>query len=125
MAANFCFCPVANIKDEILCANKIQQGHRHFRQGAKLYILHPFSGGDGYEHLNVLALPKKSGRLIKITIKAKDAESFRLKKIFDPNLIPVIRESWGNTTEEQMMHLIEHWEFWSNVPYSCKMAAKP
>jgi hypothetical protein len=115
-------CPIANVKPLILRANQIESSHRLFRAGAKLYCLPPYSGGDGFEHLRVVALPKNSGRLIQTTIKARDACDYRLAMVYSPRITDLVGE-WSRYNQETIEKYMRVWKQWGDMPYCCAIGS--
>jgi len=79
---------------------EIRSGSKHFRAGAKVYLL-PQYGGMGHENIPVYGLPRKSRRKIEITIRAVMIKNVRVKKTFDPKMIEKVARnhfynSFGN-----------------------------
>lgn len=72
---------------------EIKSGTKHFRAGAKVYLL-PEYGGNGYTDIHVYGLPKKSRKKIHIVIRGSMIKNVRVKKTFDPKLIEKIDDNF-------------------------------
>lgn len=72
---------------------KIRSGTKHFRAGAKVYLL-PEYGGNGHTHIPVYGLPRKSRKKIHIVIRSSMIKNVRVKKTFDPKLIEKIDDNF-------------------------------
>jgi hypothetical protein len=71
---------------------EIKSGTKHFRAGAKVYLL-PEYGGMGHENMPVYGLPRKSWKKIKIVIRSEMIKNVRVKKTFDPKMIEMIKSN--------------------------------
>ena len=91
----FEYCMVGNIVEQHYFGQdkKIRQGTKHFRGGAKVYIIPEF-GGCGHEKIRVIGLPRKSYKTINIIIPTKLITNVRVKKIYQPDLKRIIAESF-------------------------------
>ena len=78
----FEFCLVGNIIDKHYYGEnkEIKHGNKQFRSGAKVYIFPEF-GGMGHENTKVIGLPRKSWKMIEITIESKMIKNVRIEKI--------------------------------------------
>lgn len=72
---------------------EIKSGTKHFRAGAKVYLL-PEYGGNGHTDIPVYGLPRKSRKKIHVVIRGSMIKNVRVKKTFDPKLIEKIDDSF-------------------------------
>lgn len=72
---------------------EIRSGTKHFRAGAKVYLL-PEYGGNGHTDIPVYGLPRKSYKKIQIVIRGSMIKNVRVKKTFDPKLIEKIDDNF-------------------------------
>jgi len=88
---DFRYILVGNIIDKYYFGEdkEIKSGTKHFRAGAKVYLL-PKYGGMGHENMPVYGLPRKSWKKIKIVIRSVLIKNVRVKKTFDPKMIEMI-----------------------------------
>lgn len=70
----------------------IRRGAKHFRPGAKVYLL-PQYAGMGHENIPVYGLPRKSWGKIEVVIRATMIKNARVKKTYDPILIEKVSEN--------------------------------
>ena len=68
---------------------EIKSGTKHFRAGAKVYLL-PEYGGMGHEDMPVYGQPRKSWKKIKIIIRSVMIKNVRVKKTFDQKIIDMV-----------------------------------
>lgn len=73
--------------------NEIKSGTKHFRAGAKVYLL-PEYGGNGHTDIPVYGLPRKRRKKIHIVIRGNMIKRVRVKKTFDPKLIAKIDDNF-------------------------------
>jgi len=71
---------------------KIKSGTKHFRAGAKVYLL-PEYGGMGHEDMPVYGLPRKSWKKIKIVIRSFMIKNVRVKKEIDRKIIDMVNNN--------------------------------
>ncbi|MGN0003926.1 MAG: hypothetical protein ACI35V_10870 [Sphingobacterium composti] len=85
---------VGNIIDEHFYGeNKdIKSGTKHFRAGAKVYLI-PEYGGMGHEKIPVIGLPRKNRKKIEVLIDSKMIKNVRVKKTYNSKLIEKIKEN--------------------------------
>ena len=90
----FRFVLVGNIIDKHYYGvdKEIRSGSKHFRAGAKVYLL-PLYGGNGHENIPVYGLPRKSKRKIEVVIRIGMIKNVRVKKTFDPKIIEKMKDS--------------------------------
>ena len=89
---------VGNIIDEHFYGenNELKSGTKHFRPGAKVYLI-PEYGGMGHEKIPVIGLQrfKRKKRIkIEVTIDSKLIKNVRVKKTYDIKLIEIISENY-------------------------------
>jgi len=72
---------------------EIRSGTKHFRAGAKVYLL-PQYGGNGHTDIPVYGLPRKSHNKIEVVIRVNMIKNVRVKKTFDPKLIEKINDNF-------------------------------
>lgn len=72
---------------------EIKSGTKHFRAGAKVYLL-PEYGGNGHKDIPVYGLPRKSHKKIHIVIRGSMIKNVRVNKTFDPQLIEKIDDNF-------------------------------
>ena len=68
---------------------EIRSGTKHFRAGAKVYLL-PEYGGNGHNEIPVYGLPRKRKKKILITMRSSMIKNVRVKKTFDRKVIQKI-----------------------------------
>lgn len=71
---------------------EIRSGTKHFRAGAKIYLI-PEYGGMGHESIPVIGLPRKKRKKIEVTINSKMIKNVRVKKTYNSKLIERIKEN--------------------------------
>ena len=72
-------------------------------------------GGDGYEQLNVIGLSRYSRKYKKSVIRRNLITNFRIKKIYSPTILRIMKETedndchceWWDNTEESYQQIIE------------------
>ena len=78
---------------------EIRYGTKGFSGGTKVYLA-PIQWGDGYERVVVLGKPRHKYGLAEMVIPLKHIENFRLKKVFEPNVLERMNKSdyswWEN-----------------------------
>jgi hypothetical protein len=86
----------------------IKSGSKHFRAGAKVYLL-PEYGGMGHENMPVYGLPRKCSRKIKIVIRSIMIKNVRIKKVFDPKIVEMVEKNnfYSNSDEATLKHFAE------------------
>ena len=68
---------------------EIRSGTKHFRAGAKVYLL-PEYGGNGHNEIPVYGLPRKRSKKILITMRSSMIKNLRVKKTYDKKVIQKI-----------------------------------
>ena len=94
---------------------ELRTGTKHFRAGAKVYIIDYFAGM--CDSVVVIGHHRKSNRPIKAIIKAKYIENLRVKNCFSLAAIRLIKEHQANpptpelTQEfaETLCRILPHW----------------
>jgi len=91
----FRFVLVGNIIDKHYYGEnkEMRRGTKHFRPGAKVYLL-PEYGGNGHTDIPVYGLPRRSKRKIYIVVRGHMIKNIRVKKTFDPKLIAMIDDNF-------------------------------
>ena len=78
---------------------EIKYGTKGFSGGTKVYLA-PIQWGDGYERVVVLGKPRHKHGLAEMVIPLKHFENYRLKKVFEPNVLERMNKSdyswWEN-----------------------------
>jgi hypothetical protein len=89
------WCATANIKEETLYGQEhiVRKGTRHFRGGAKVYIVDAYWGM--CNSVTVIGHHRANGRYIKIDIHVKRLENFRLELVYSPKIIALIDNNFG------------------------------
>jgi hypothetical protein len=89
------WCAAANVKKEILFGQEhiVRKGTRHFRGGAKVYIVDAHWGM--CNSVTVIGHHRATGRYIKIDIHVKRLEKFRLELVYSPKVIALIDNHFG------------------------------
>jgi hypothetical protein len=103
------YCLVGNIIDEHEFGpdKEIKHGTKHFAPGTKVYCF-PVQWGDGYESIVVMGKPRKKFGLIQVVIRRKYVCNFRLKKVYDKEVIREMYHGYGwNNTEETKQEIID------------------
>ena len=111
------FCIVGNVVEKRFrkSDNRIIQGTKHFRPGAKLYILDGL-WGMGAEHVIVMGQPRNKRTLIKIIFKRDLIQNFRVKQVYDKRVIRELYLPFGEAdlqTSELKRELEERVKWWN------------
>lgn len=84
--------------------HEIRQGTKHFAPGAKVYCAQSM-WGDGYESIGVIGTPRHGSRFIEIIMESKKIENFRIQKVFNPNVLEIMKHGrcswWGNGDKDR------------------------
>lgn len=86
-------CATANVLKEIRWGEggaEIKKGTKHFRGGAKVYIVDYYPGM--CEGVVVVGHHRASGRYIELSMRAKHLENFRMTTVYSPKVLELIRE---------------------------------
>ncbi|MFB6456442.1 hypothetical protein ACE38W_14310 [Chitinophaga sp. Hz27] len=105
IAEDFIWCLVGNIEGEhVNAAGKTVYGIKHFSPGTKVYCF-PVRWGDGYEKIYVLGKHRKTARNILIVIPSKHIRNWRLKKVYHPHILEIMRKErgWKNRDEDKLI----------------------
>ena len=113
------FCIVGNVVDEHLfgAEKKVVRGSKHFRPGAKLYILDGFWGMGG-EYLIVMGQPRNKRTLIKIVFKRSLIKNFRVKQAYDRRVVRELYLPFGDAdlqTSELRIKLDNRAGYWNEA----------
>lgn len=97
----FIWCLVGNIADIQRTGEdgKIRTGTKHFSPGTKVFCF-PAQWGDGYESIRVIGLHRRSRRRICIIINSKGVTNWRLQKVYNPQIIEMMRSKRGWTDSD-------------------------
>jgi hypothetical protein len=81
----------------------MRKGTKQFPPGAKVYCF-PALWVDGYENIKVIGKPRKSRRLITVVMRSALITNWRLKKVYDPEVITLMltQKGWTNADEDKM-----------------------
>ncbi len=116
------YCLVGNIIDEHAFGpdKEIKYGTKHFAPGAKVFCF-PYQWDPGNGTLLVIGKARKKYKLIKVVMQVRYIHNFRLKKVYDKE---VIREmyyglGWDNT--EDSKNRIIQWANYLNENPKMKM----
>ena len=87
-------CATANIvKTRFAGEDKdLVHGTKHFRGGARVYVIDAFPGT--CDSATVIGHHRKSGRYIKIVVRAAYLENFRLTTVYSPKVLDLLREHY-------------------------------
>ena len=107
-------CATANILEEVEWGEQREKrsGTKHFRGGAKVYIIDSYPGM--CESAIVIGHHRKSGRYIKLSLKVKYLGNFRVTSVYSPKVISLAEEhyrergkasSWGGGVGVDPEHL--------------------
>ena len=69
----------------------IRSGTKHFTAGAKVYCAFVY-GGMGNENVIVLGKPRKSFRLVEVSINTFYIKNLRVQKVYTPRIIDFIKK---------------------------------
>ncbi|NIG56743.1 hypothetical protein [Chitinophaga sp. Cy-1792] len=97
-ADNSVWCLVGNIVGERINGDgNTVYGTKHFSTGTKVYCF-PSQWGDGYEKILVIGRHRKTSRNICIIMPAKHIRNWRLKKVYHPHILGLMRSKsgWSN-----------------------------
>jgi len=113
------FCIVGNVMDEHPVGEdkQIINGTKHFRPGARLFILDAF-WGDAAENVIVMGQPRNRRNLIQIVIMRKSVHNFRVKQVYDKRVIRALYLSFSERelqTTEWKTELENRAEYWNSV----------
>ena len=88
------WCIIGNIASSYLYGEekKIKKGTKHFRAGTKVYCFLEY-GGMANERIVVVGQHRKSRRFIKLAMDPQLLSNFRVKKVYQPNIIGHINQS--------------------------------
>jgi hypothetical protein len=89
-------CATANVLKEIRWGEggaEIKKGTKHFRGGAKVYIIDYYPGM--CEGVVVVGHHRASGRYIELSMRAKHLENFRMTTVYSPKVLKVIRDRYS------------------------------
>lgn len=81
-------------------------GTKHFREGAKIYLI-PEYGGMGHEKIPVIGLPRKKRKKIQVIIDSQLIKNVRVKKTYDIKLIEKIKENYFYTNFNKLENEFE------------------
>ena len=84
--------------------SEIKLGTKQFRPGARVYIVGAHWGM--CEAVTVIGLPRKSGRYIKIDMRANLIENIRLKLIYKPQAVEALRNLFDGEPDKEFMKRI-------------------
>lgn len=89
----FVYAIVANIIDKYYkgIEKHISRGTKQFRPGAKVYCIFIY-GGMGHERLIVIGKPRKTGRLIALSMIRTRLKNYRVQKVYSPKIIELLTE---------------------------------
>lgn len=115
-------CATANVVEESLYGEggkETRRGTKHFRGGAKVYIIVAFPGM--CEGATVIGHHRASGRYIKLTMKAKYLERFCMTSVYGPKVIEMIRKHYSEKGqafsyfEHQAQNLCDSVSLWAEL----------
>ena len=94
--------------------HEIRYGARKFSGGTRV-VLGPQCWSDGYEQVNVIGLSRYSRKYKKSVIRRNLITNFRIKKIYSPTILRIMKETedndchceWWDNTEESYRQIIE------------------
>lgn len=95
MVSEWAWCLVGEIVDENVIGeeHRVVHGTRHFAPGTKVYCACEL-GGNGWERICVLGIPRYSDNLISMIVPATKIRNFRLEKVYDRRIIEVMTNGW-------------------------------
>jgi hypothetical protein len=73
---------------------EIRSGTKHFKAGAKVYVIDAYWGM--CDNVIVIGRHRKTVRFMKLVIPARHLENLRLKLLYEPSVITMIKEHYGN-----------------------------
>lgn len=88
---------VGNVKNACLVGpegGEPQRGTKHFRAGAKLYVIDAYWGG--VDSVTVIGQHRKSRRFICIAMKAKHIANLRARLVYSPSVRRLAEEHFGS-----------------------------
>ena len=88
-------CATANIvKTRLVGEEKVlKNGTKHFNGGAKVYVIGAFFGT--CDSATVVGHHRKSGRYIKIVVRASLLENFRLTSVYSPKVLSFLKDYYS------------------------------
>jgi hypothetical protein len=95
----------------------VHDGTKHFRGGAKVYVIDAFWGM--CDSVTVIGQHRKSRKLMCIHMPATHLENFRLKLVYSPAILDLMREHYaasgrstlpGKEYAEQICAVVPRWE---------------
>lgn len=99
------WCLVGNVVEEHEWGEEkiVRKGTKQFPPGAKVYCF-PTLCGDGYENIKVIGKPRRSRRLITVVMRSALITNWRLKKVYDPEVITLMltQKGWTNADEDKI-----------------------
>ena len=102
-------CATANIvaEREYGPDGETRTGTKHFSGGAKVYIIDAHCGT--CDSAIVVGHHRKSGRYIKITMKAKHLENFRMTSVYSPKVLDLLQKHYAVFgSKAYLNHKAEH-----------------
>lgn len=93
---------VANVKGRCRTTSDgtvVHLGTKHFREGAKVYVIDAFWGA--CESVTVIGQHRKSRRWICLHMPARHLEDLRLKLVYSPAVLDLMREHYGTMGRSQ------------------------
>ncbi|QQO07606.1 hypothetical protein [Breznakiella homolactica] len=112
------YCLVGNIIDqhEFGPDKEIKHGSKHFVPGAKVYCF-PYHWDPGHGRIVVIGKPRKKYSYIKVVISVNFVHNFRLKKVYDKEIIREMYYGLGwDNTEHSKEKIIEWSDYFNNNP---------
>ena len=113
-------CATANVLKEIRWGEgggEIKKGTKHFRGGAKVYIIDYYPGM--CESVVVVGHHRASGRYIELSMKAKHLENFRMTTAYSPKILSIIRHRYSKRStgysEEHAQHICDAAQNWAET----------
>ena len=113
-------CATANVLAAIRWGEggaEIKKGTKHFRGGAKVYIIDYYPGM--CEGVVVVGHHRASGRYIELSMRAKHLENFRMTTVYSPKVLAVIRARHSKVgsryDEERAQHICDAARGWAEA----------
>ena len=108
-----CLCVIANIRRDVPYGpggTLTKQGHRRFSPGTKVYVLAPSWDWVSHGTFECVALRRRSHRFVSQVIDRKFLVSWRIKRVYNPNLVSVLArnrlgQGWSQSLAERV---VEH-----------------
>jgi hypothetical protein len=103
------WCLVGNIVQEHAFGEQkvILEGSKHFTPGTKVYCL-PAQWGDGYQHIIVVGICRRSRRWIKVVMDRKLITNWRAKMVYKPVVLGRLRKGHSQwKSKEQVEWYVE------------------